>query len=256
MAAGIDGLRVLVTAGGSGIGLEMVRAFHAAGARVHYCDIREDDGATADFDGVSFSLADVSDRGDVERLFSETIDALGGLDVLVNNAGIAGPTGRVEEIDPAEWDRTLAVNITGQYNCTRLAVPHLKQSPNASIVNLSSLAGRLGFSMRTPYAAAKWAVVGFTKSLAIELGGFGIRVNAILPGSVDGPRIQSVFANKAAALGQSVEAVQEAALSATSLHRLIPPQHLAAMAVFLASQEGSSISGQAISIDGDAQVMV
>nr|WP_224007465.1 SDR family oxidoreductase [Aureimonas sp. SA4125] len=256
MVSGIDGLRVLVTAGGSGIGLEMVRAFHAAGAKVHYCDIREDEGATADLHGVTFSLADVSDRLDVERLFSETIDRLGGLDVLVNNAGIAGPTGRVEDIDPAEWDRTLAVNITGQYNCTRLAVPHLKQSQNASIVNLSSLAGRLGFSMRTPYAAAKWAVVGFTKSLAIELGGFAIRVNAILPGSVDGPRIQSVFANKAAALGQSVDAVQEAALSATSLHRLIPPQHLAAMAVFLASQEGSSISGQAISIDGDAQVMV
>ena len=256
MTSRLDGLRVLVTAGGSGIGLEMVRAFHAAGARVHYCDIREADGATSDLDGVTFTRADVSDRGDVETLFAETIDRLGGLDVLVNNAGIAGPTGRVEEIEPDEWDRTLAVNITGQFNCTRLAVPHLKESPNASIVNLSSLAGRLGFSMRSPYAAAKWAVVGFTKSLAIELGGFGIRVNAILPGSVDGPRIQSVFAHKAAALGQSVEAVQEAALSATSLHILIPPQHLAAMAVYLASQDGSSISGQAISIDGDAQVMV
>ena len=256
MASGIDGLRVLVTAGGSGIGLEMVRAFHAAGARVHTCDVRDDFAATAGLDGVTTSLADVSDRGDVDRLFAEALGTLGGLDVLVNNAGIAGPTGRVEEIDPAEWDRTLAVDITSQFNCTRLAVPHLKQSANASIVNLSSLAGRLGFPMRTPYAAAKWAVVGFTKSLAIELGGFGIRVNAILPGSVDGPRIQSVFANKAAAIGKSVEAVQEAALSATSLHRLIPPQHLAAMAVFLASHEGSSISGQALSIDGDAQVMV
>lgn len=256
MVSGLDGLRVLVTAGGSGIGLEMVRAFHAAGAKVHYCDIGDDDGATAGLDGVTFTRADVSDRSDVENLFVEAIDRLGGLDVLVNNAGIAGPTGRVEEIDPNEWDHTLAVNITGQFNCTRLAVPHLKESPNASIVNLSSLAGRLGFSMRSPYAAAKWAVVGFTKSLAIELGGFGIRVNAILPGSVDGPRIQSVFAHKATALGQSVESVQEAALSATSLHRLIPPQHLAAMAVYLASQDGSSISGQAISIDGDAQVMV
>jgi len=256
MVSDITGLRVLVTAGASGIGLEMVRAFQAGGARVHYCDISDGEGAVTDLDGVTASRADVSDRGDVARLFAEVEKTLGGLDVLVNNAGIAGPTGRVEDIDPKAWDQTLNVNITGQFNCARLAVPLLKRSSNASIVNLASLAGRLGFPMRTPYAASKWAVVGFTKSLAIELGEFGIRVNAILPGSVDGPRIQSVFANKAAALGKSYEEVEAAALAVTSLRRLIPPQHLAAMAVFLASAQGSSISGQALSIDGDAQMMV
>ncbi|WP_206452911.1 SDR family oxidoreductase [Aurantimonas marina] len=256
MVSDIAGLRVLVTAGASGIGLEMVRAFQASGARVHYCDVSDGEGAGTDLDGVTASRADVSDRGDVARLFAEVEKRLGGLDVLVNNAGIAGPTGRVEDIDPEAWDQTLNVNITGQFNCTRLAVPLLKRSSNASIVNVASLAGRLGFSMRTPYAASKWAVVGFTKSLAIELGEFGIRVNAILPGSVDGPRIQSVFANKAAALGKSYEEVEAAALAVTSLRKLIPPQHLAAMAVFLASPQGSSISGQALSIDGDAQMMV
>ncbi len=256
MVSDIAGLRVLVTAGASGIGLEMVRAFQAGGARVHYCDISGGEGAGTDLEGVTASRADISDRGDVARLFAEVEKTLGGLDVLVNNAGIAGPTGRVEDIDPEAWDQTLNVNITGQFNCTRLAVPLLKRSSNASIVNLASLAGRLGFSMRTPYAASKWAVVGFTKSLAIELGEFGIRVNAILPGSVDGPRIQSVFANKAAALGKSYEEVEAAALAVTSLRKLIPPQHLAAMAVFLASAQGSSISGQALSIDGDAQMMV
>ncbi|HET99398.1 MAG TPA: SDR family NAD(P)-dependent oxidoreductase, partial [Aurantimonas coralicida] len=154
MVSDIAGLRVLVTAGASGIGLEMVRAFQAGGARVHYCDISDGEGAGADLDGVTASRADVSDRGDVARLFAEVEKTLGGLDVLVNNAGIAGPTGRVEDIDPAEWDQTLNVNITGQFNCTRLAVPLLKRSSNASIVNLASLAGRLGFSMRTPYAAS------------------------------------------------------------------------------------------------------
>ena len=125
---------------------------------------------------------------EVAGLFDDALQALGGLDCLVNNAGIAGPTGRVEDLDPDEWDRCLAVDITGQFNCTRLAVPHLKQSRNGSIVNLSSAAGKFGFPLRTPYAAAKWAVIGFTKSLAMELGEFGIRANAILPGVVAGER--------------------------------------------------------------------
>ncbi|MGR3758418.1 MAG: SDR family oxidoreductase [Tranquillimonas sp.] len=256
MVSGVKGLRVLVTAGGSGIGLEMVRAFHAAGAVVHACDIREDLDALVALDGVTASRADVSDRAQVAGLFDTALEHLGGLDVLVNNAGIAGPTGRVEEIAPRDWDRTLEVNITGQFNCARLAVPHLRASANASMVNLSSLAGRLGFGLRSPYAASKWAVVGFTKSLAIELGPDGIRVNAILPGSVDGDRIRSVYENKARATGRSVEAVQQAALAGTSLRRLVPPRHLAEMAVFLASESGSSISGQTIGIDGDAQTLV
>jgi NAD(P)-dependent dehydrogenase (short-subunit alcohol dehydrogenase family) len=258
MDLGIKGLKVLVTAGASGIGLEIARAFHAEGAEVHVCDVdetrlRDLPGA---LEGVSVSRADVADRASVAELFRTVEARLGGLDVLVNNAGIAGPTGRVEEIAPEDWDRTLSVNITGQYNCARLAVPLLKASSNPSMINLASLAGRLGFPMRTPYAASKWAVVGFTKSLSIELGEFGIRVNAILPGSVEGPRIQSVFENKAKARGMSIEEVQKAALSATSLKRLIPPQHLAALATYLASPLGATISGQALSVDGDAQMMV
>lgn len=258
MELGIDGLKVLVTAGASGIGLEIARAFHGEGARVHVCDLdeaglREVAGA---LEGVGTSVADVADRRSVAALFGEVEAGLGGLDALINNAGIAGPTGRVEEIAPEEWDRTLEVNVTGQFNCARLAVPLLKKSGNASIVNLASLAGRLGFPMRSPYAASKWAVVGFTKSLSIELGEFGIRVNAILPGSVEGPRIRSVFENKAKASGRTVEDVTAAALAVTSLKRLIPPAHIASLAVYLASAHGSTISGQALSVDGDAQMMV
>jgi len=258
MDLGLGGTKVLVTAGAAGIGLELVRAFAAEGAAVVACDV--DEAAlrqrAAEPPAVTWLKADVADRAQVTALFDSALATLGGLDVLVNNAGIAGPTGPVEEISPEAWDKTLQVNITGQFNCARLAVPHLRGSGNPSIINLASAAGRLGFPLRTPYAASKWAVVGFTKSLSMELGSSGIRVNAILPGSVDGPRIRSVFENKAKARGLSVEEVTASALAATSLGKLIPPQHIANMAVYLASPLGATISGQAISVCGDVQTLV
>lgn len=258
MQLGLAGARVLVTAGASGIGLEIVRAFHAEGCAVAACDIDNKalEDRRAELPEVMWHNADVSDRTQVSRLFDKALEFLRGLDVLVNNAGIAGPTGRVEEIAPEAWDETLSINITGQFNCARLAVPHLRQSAIPSIINLSSAAGRFGFPMRSPYAASKWAVVGFTKSLSMELGADGIRVNALLPGSIDGPRIRSVFENKAKAKGLSVEEVTETALAATSLGKLVPPQHIASMAVYLASPLGSTVSGQAISVCGDTQMLV
>jgi NAD(P)-dependent dehydrogenase (short-subunit alcohol dehydrogenase family) len=189
-------------------------------------------------------------------MFEGMTRSFGGLDVLVNNAGIAGPTAKCEDIEPDDWERTLAVNITGQFNCARLAIPHLRRSRNASIVNLSSAAGRLGFPLRTPYAASKWAVIGFTKSLSIELGGDGIRVNAICPGSVAGPRIDAVFASKAAARGVDPSVVREEALSKTSLHRLVTADDIANTIVFLCSRAGVNISGQAIAVDADTQSLV
>ncbi|QPC42621.1 SDR family oxidoreductase [Kaustia mangrovi] len=258
MELGLRGTRVLVTAGASGIGLEMVRAFHAEGAAIVACDVNEAalSERASELPDVTWLTADVADRAQVEGLFDDAVARLGGLDVLINNAGVAGPTGRVEEIAPEDWDRTLEVNITGQFNCARLAVPHLRKSDNPSIANLASAAGRLGFAMRSPYAASKWAVVGLTKSLSMELGADGIRVNALLPGSVDGPRIRSVFENKAKARGVSVEEVTNQALSASSLGRLIPPEHIASMAVYLASPLGATVSGQAISVCGDLQMLV
>src|SRR5205085_8253207 len=171
--------------------------------------------------------ADVSDRKQVARLFKEALAALKGLDVLVNNAGIAGPTGKVDEIAPEDWDRCLAIDITGQFNCTRIALPHLHKSNNASILNLSSAAGQLGFPLRTPYSAAKWAVVGFTKSLAAELGPEGIRVNAIQPGIVEGERIRRVFENKAKARGISYQAMEKEALAVVSMRTTVTPQQIA-----------------------------
>jgi NAD(P)-dependent dehydrogenase (short-subunit alcohol dehydrogenase family) len=257
MDLGIKGLRVLVTAGAGGIGLEITRSFINEGARVHVCDVdrRALDALAKSDPQVTRSLADVSDRAQVATLFEEALHALGGLDVLINNAGIAGPTGRVEDIAPEDWDRCLAIDITGQFNCTRLAVPHLRKSKNASIINLSSAAGRLGFPLRTPYSASKWATVGFTKSLAAELGPEGIRVNAIQPGIVAGERIQRVFESKAKARGIPVEDQIKEGLSVVSMRTMVTPQQIADQIVFLCSERGRTISGQAISICGDVQML-
>ncbi len=254
----IAGLRVLVTAGAGGIGLEVARAFVREGAKVFVCDVdAEALSAMATSDpAIGRTRADVADRADVARLFQEATVFLGGLDALVNNAGIAGPTARVEEMQPEDWDRCVEVCLTSQFNCARLAVPLLKQSRNASIINLSSAAGKNGFALRSPYAAAKWGVIGFTKSLAIELGEFGIRVNAILPGLVAGDRIRRVFEAKAQQYGKPFREVEATAFAATSIKEYITPQQLADQMVFIASPRGRTITGQAISVDGDTRMLM
>ncbi|AOO84005.1 SDR family oxidoreductase [Bosea vaviloviae] len=253
----IEGLRVLVTAGAGGIGRATARAFAAEGAKVHICDVdREALAAMAQSDpAITQSVCDVSDRKAVGGLFGEALAALGGLDCLVNNAGIAGPTGRVDEIDPADWDACVAIDLTGQFNCTRLAVEHLKQSANASIVNLSSQAGKHGFPLRSPYAAAKWGVIGFTKALAAELGEFGIRANAICPGLVDGARIQSVIANKARSMNISHDEMAARLFAGVSIKRFVDPNDIAKQIVFLASPFGKTISGQEVSVCGDTRML-
>jgi NAD(P)-dependent dehydrogenase (short-subunit alcohol dehydrogenase family) len=181
---------------------------------------------------------------------------LDGLDVLINNAGISGPTAPVEEIDIAEWNRTIAVDLNGMFYCTRRAVPLLKAAGGGSIINLSSVAGRLGYPLRTPYAAAKWAVVGFTKSLAMELGPANIRVNAIQPGIVEGERIERVISAKAKALGVSFDEYKRQLLSKVSLRRTVSPMDIANMALFLATDAGRNISGQALSVCGNVESLV
>lgn len=247
--------RVLVTAGANGIGREITRAFVAAGARVAVCDI--DLPALAalcgELPGVASFVCDMGRRGDVERLVPEAVAALGGLDVLVSNAGIGGPTADVEHFPPQDWDRVLQVNLTGTFDLVRLAIPHLKASPAASILIMSSAAGRFGYPNRSAYCASKWALVGFAKTLAIELGSAGIRANAILPGAVDGERLQRVYAGRAQSSGEPLEAVLSAAMAGQSLQRFVDPRDIAQLAVFLASDAGKSISGQALCIDNDMQ---
>jgi NAD(P)-dependent dehydrogenase (short-subunit alcohol dehydrogenase family) len=253
----MKGLRVLVTAGANGIGRSTARAFAAEGARVHICDVDADalDAMATSDPSISRSYCDVSDRASVERLFEEIARTLGGLDCLVNNAGIAGPTGRVDEITVEDWDRCIAVDLTGQFNCARLAVPMLKQSENASMINLSSQAGKHGFPLRSPYAAAKWGVIGFTKALSAELGEFGIRANAICPGLVDGPRIQSVIANKARSMNVSHQEMTDRLFAGVSIKEFVNPADIAKQIVFLASPYGRTISGQEISVCGDTRML-
>jgi NAD(P)-dependent dehydrogenase (short-subunit alcohol dehydrogenase family) len=249
--------RVLVTAGADGIGLEITRAFVAAGARVVVCDVQAAalDRVATELTGVAGCVADVSREDDVARLFAFVDEKLGGLDILVNNAGIAGPTGGVETLSLADWERTLAVNITGQFLCVRQAVPRLRKGRDAAIVNLASAAGHLGMPGRSPYSASKWAVVGFTKTLAIELGGDGIRVNAILPGAVDGPRIRAVIAAKAEAAGKPVEEVTRAYTSQAALGRMVTTRDIANMVLFASSELAGNVTGQELVVDGHTQAL-
>ncbi|NGX94155.1 MAG: SDR family oxidoreductase [Candidatus Afipia apatlaquensis] len=253
----IKGLRVLVTAGANGIGLAIARAFAGEGANVHICDVDAEalKALKTSDPALTQTVCDVADRAAVKSLFAETTSVLGGLDVLVNNAGVAGPTAKVDEMNPEDWDRCLDICLTGQFNCTRLAVPLLRQSKNASIVNISSAAGRLGFAMRTPYAAAKWGVIGFTKSLSIELGPDNIRVNAVLPGLVAGDRQRRVLESKAQQRGISFAQMEQTAFSYTSIKEYVTPQQLADQIIFMCSPKGRTISGQAISICGDTQML-
>ena len=243
--------RVLVTAGAAGIGRAIAAACRAAGARLHVCDIDADALAALrdEYPETGTSLCDVADRAAVDRLFADVAAGLGGLDVLVNNAGIAGPTKPVEDIADQEWERTLAVNITGQFFCARRAVPLLKASGGGAIVNISSAAGRFGYPLRSPYAASKWAVVGFSHTLAVELGPQKIRVNAILPGPVAGERIDRVIRAKAEQRGVAESAMRDAYLDMSGMREFVTAEDVADMVLYLLSDAGRRISGQAIGVD-------
>ena len=247
--------RILVTAGASGIGREFVRAFSALGDVVFVCDI--DANALkvlkTEIPEILIHVCDIAKRSEIEEMVNAAVNALGGIDVLINNAGIAGPTSPVDEIDPAEWDRVMQIDLTATFDVTRLTVPFLKKSGAGSIINMSSMAGRFGYENRSPYSTAKWGIIGFTKTLSIELGRYGIRVNAILPGPVDGERMDRVLEGRAKISGKTIEEEKQNALSLQSIKQFVDPRDIAALAVFLASGNATMISGQLFPIDGDIQ---
>jgi NAD(P)-dependent dehydrogenase (short-subunit alcohol dehydrogenase family) len=257
VSGAVAGQRIVVTAGASGIGRAIADLLLVNGARVAVCDVAKD--FLADFrkahPGAPAVAADVSSEKDVDRFFKAAAKALGGLDALINNAGIAGPTGGVEEIDPADWRRCIDVDLTGQFLCARRAVPLIRQAGGGAIVNMSSAAGRFGYAYRTPYAAAKWGIIGLTQSLAKELGPQNIRVNAILPGIVQGPRIDRVIEARAKQLGISHEEMETRYLERVSLRRMVTPHDVAETVMFLLSRAGANISGQSIGVCGNVEAL-
>ena len=250
----LQGRKALVTAGASGIGRAIAAALAGAGAEVWVCDVAEEALAACP-EGWVVTRCDVADEAAVDRLFDELRGRWGGgLDILVNNAGIAGPTAGIEAVEPDDWRRTIDVNLNSAYYFTRRAVPLLRGSPaGGSIVNISSVAGRLGYAYRTPYAASKWALIGLSHSLAKELGPDGVRVNAVLPGIVAGPRIDGVFRARAEALGRSVAEVEASYLEKVSMRRKVTAEDVAAMVLFLCSDAAANVSGQAISVDANVE---
>ncbi|WP_250482306.1 SDR family oxidoreductase [Caballeronia sp. GACF5] len=258
MDLGINDLRVLVTAGADGIGRAVTEAFLREGARVFVCDTNQLAlGAIAsDHPRIGTIACDVSQEASVAAMIDAAVKFLGGLDCLVNNAGTAGPTAPTVDVTAPDWAMCIDVNLSGTFYCTRRALPHLRMSRNASITNLSSAAGRMGYPNKSPYSAAKWGVVGFTKSVSIEYGADGIRCNAVLPGPVDNARMREVIKEKAQLSGISSEDQAHKYLSRASLKSFVKPEEVADLIVFLGSERARCISGQAVGIDGDLQALV
>lgn len=254
---GLQGKKVVVTAGASGIGFSIARLLHAQGVQIAICDVDADalHQACIELEGCVAVEADVSDETAVDALFDAVQDSFGGLDALVNNAGIAGPTGNLEDLSADDWRRCIDICLTGQFLSARRAIPMIKASGGGALVNMSSSAGKHGYAYRTPYSAAKFGVVGLTQSLAKELGPDNIRVNAVLPGIVEGPRMEKVIRDRSEAAGVSYAAMKDNYLKNISMRRMVSPDDVAATVAFLISDAGANLSGQSLSVDGNVETL-
>ncbi|MDP6969037.1 MAG: SDR family oxidoreductase [Gammaproteobacteria bacterium] len=251
---GIGNKKVLITAGASGIGKATAVALYQAGAQVHICDI--DTAAlqsmATEYPDITSSQTDVGDPSSVQALFTDLGKLFDNeLHFLVNNAGIAGPAGPIQNLDIEAWKTTFDINLHATFYVSRLAIPMLQQAKGGAIMNLSSTAGLYGYPNRSPYAAAKWAIVGLTKTMAMELGPQQIRVNCICPGSVNGERIDRVIASIASATGESTAKVRMDNVRNTSMQTFVDADDIANMIMFSFSDLGAKISGQALTVDGD-----
>ncbi len=253
-----SGKRVIVTAAADGIGKVVAEAYLAGGARVAICDIQEDKVAAmkAAHPDLLAEVCDVANEAALRDWMGRSLEALGGCDTLVNNAGIAGPTAPIEEIDTGEVRACLEIGLVSQFICTAMVLPGMKAQGSGLIVNLSSAAGLHAFPLRTPYAATKWAVVGLSKSLAAEVGPDGIRVNAVCPGAIAGDRIDRVIAARAKADGRPLEEVRAETAALSSLRTFIPPEDIAGTILYLDSPAGCRVSGQALAVDGHLMSLV
>jgi NAD(P)-dependent dehydrogenase (short-subunit alcohol dehydrogenase family) len=251
----LSGQVALITGGGRGIGRAIALRFVSEGAAVMLAatkrepleataaEIRKAGGRAAT------AVVDVADEAAVKTVVAATLGELGRLDILVNNAGVGGPTLRVVDMERADWDRTLAVNVTGAFLCSKHAIPHMVARKSGRIINITSIAGLMGYPLRSPYAVSKWGMIALTRTLAGELGEHGITVNAIAPGAVRGERVEGVIAARAAALGRPAADVErELFVDPTALKRMVGPDDVAATAAFLASNDAANITGETISV--------
>jgi NAD(P)-dependent dehydrogenase (short-subunit alcohol dehydrogenase family) len=244
---GLTGRRALVTGGGSGIGAAIAATMRAAGAEVRTCDVDPTSGAD--------HICDVSDTAAVAELFDHLDAELGGLDICINNVGIAGPTGSVDELDPDEFDRCVQINLGGTFRVTREAVKRMRAAGRGSIVNISSTAGHFGYPLRSPYSASKWAVEGLTKTWAMELGRHRIRVNCVAPGTIAGARMQGVVDREAAAMGVDSSDVKDAYEDQVSMRSFVDATDIAATVTYLCSDAARLINGQIVSVDGHTETL-
>lgn len=256
----LEGKVAIVTGGGKGIGREISVLFSREGAAVVAAgstqeaieqvarEIREAGGRALAV------RTDVADEASVENMVSASLNEFGQIDILVNNAGIIGPTAPVPAVSRQDWDKVLAVNLTGAFLCAHYALPHMIERHSGRIINVTSIAGLIGYPLRSPYAVSKWGMIGLTKTLAGEVGPYDITVNAIAPGPIKGPRIDEVIRRRAAQTGRSFEEVEREYIDPIALRRMAEESDVAAMALFLASEDGRNITGETLNVSGGYRV--
>ena len=252
----LAGRVAMITGGGHGLGRDFALAFADAGADLSLCGTNSAalEATTTELRGrgrrVIARIVDVAEEAQVTRWVGDTLQELGRVDVLINNAGITGPTASVDKVTREDWDHTLAINLTGAFLCAKAVLPHMAARGSGKIINISSVAGHIGYALRAPYAVSKWGMLGLTRTLAAEWGKQNIQVNAISPGSVSGERVERVIRERSEKSGVPLADVRREYTSKAALDRFIPAEHVAGMAVFLASELGDSITGEFLQVAG------
>lgn len=246
----------IITGGGRGIGRTIALSFAAEGASLVLGGttvpaLKSTAREIVERGGAAVAIeADVGDESAVERLVEAALNEFGRIDILVNNAGIAGPTAPITKVKREDWDRVMAVNLTGAFLCTKHVLPHMMERLNGRIINITSVGGLGAYALRSPYSVSKWGMIGLTRTAAEEAGKYNITVNVIAPGPVRGQRIDEVIRRRAAEMDRSVEEVEREYVSTTALKRMVEEEDIAAMALFLASAEGRNITGETIAVSG------
>ena len=258
MPLSLKSKKIIISAGASGIGWSTAKICLSKGATVYICDIeskylKKVQKHPLNKKKLFVYECDASNENQVSELFKKINKKTKKIDALINNVGIAGPTGSLEKLKSQDWERTIQVDVNSHFYFTKKAIPLIKKSKNGSIINISSTAGILGFPLRSPYAASKWAIIGVTKTLAMELGKFNIRVNAVCPGSIKGERMKRVIRDKAKFTKVSSKKIEKDFISMSSMKKWILEEDIGKMCAFLISDDSSKVSGQVISVDGHTE---